>query len=164
MRTCSSLQITFLWGNFLHSITLLWTIFRRLVPFLWTNIRTRKCTNTKKTRKKDEENTKDTRNFAYFRPNRGQIIGRKQPVDLWKISGLNWTTEKQRVKMTRWNQRLKMSLLGDQGFGQTSDRVRAQSRKDRVQRPRKRASLYRRRQENRMGRGWKGLPCKPDQL
>ena len=29
-------------------------------------IRTRKCTNTKKTRKKDEENTKDTRNFAYF--------------------------------------------------------------------------------------------------
>ena len=33
---------------------------------LWTNIRTRKCTNTKKTRKKDEENTKDTRNFAYF--------------------------------------------------------------------------------------------------
>ena len=33
---------------------------------------TPKVTNTKKTRKKDEENTKDTRNFAYFRPNRGQ--------------------------------------------------------------------------------------------
>ena len=31
-------------------------------------IRTRKCTNTKKTRKKDEENTKETRNFAYFSP------------------------------------------------------------------------------------------------
>ena len=29
-------------------------------------IRTRKCTNTKKTRKKDEENTKETRNFACF--------------------------------------------------------------------------------------------------
>ena len=27
---------------------------------------TPKVTNTKKTRKKDEENTKDTRNFAYF--------------------------------------------------------------------------------------------------
>ena len=35
-------------------------------------IRTRKCTNTKKTRKKDEENTKKTRNFAYFSSDEGE--------------------------------------------------------------------------------------------
>ena len=35
-------------------------------------IRTRKCTNTKKTRKKDEENTKETRNFAYFSSAEGE--------------------------------------------------------------------------------------------
>ena len=46
-------------------------------------IRTRKCTNTKKTRKKDEENTKETRkkdeentketrNFAYFSSDEGE--------------------------------------------------------------------------------------------
>ena len=35
-------------------------------------IRTRKCTNTKKTRKKDEENTKEIRNFACFSPKGGE--------------------------------------------------------------------------------------------
>ena len=35
-------------------------------------IRTQKGTNTKKTRKKDEENTKETRNFAYFSSDEGE--------------------------------------------------------------------------------------------
>lgn len=56
------------------------------------------------TRRKHEKKTKKTRKIhailRIFRPNRGQISGRKQPVDPRKISGLNWTTEKQRVKMT----------------------------------------------------------------
>ena len=67
---------------------------------------------------KHEENTKDRRRkherytqfCVFFVQTVDRIIGRKQPVDLWKISGLNWTTEKQRIKMTRWNQRLKVSL------------------------------------------------------
>ena len=40
--------------------------------FMDEPIRTQKCTNTKKTRKKDEENTKETRNFAYFSSNKGE--------------------------------------------------------------------------------------------
>ena len=67
---------------------------------------------------KHEENTKDRRRkherytqfCVFFVQTEDKTIGRKQPADLWKISGLNWTTEKQRVKMTRWNQRLKKSL------------------------------------------------------
>ena len=57
------------------------------------------------TRRKHEKKTKKTRKihaiWRIFRLTKEKIIGRKQPVDLWKISGLNWTTEKQRVKMTR---------------------------------------------------------------
>ena len=65
-------------------------------------IRTRKCPNTKKTRKKGEENTKDTRSFAYFSSKRRtESSGENSPLIYEKISGLNWTTEKQRVKMTR---------------------------------------------------------------
>ena len=56
-------------------------------------IRTRKCTNTKKTRKKDEKNTKKTR--------KKHEILRVFRLTEAKISGLNWTTEKQRVKMIR---------------------------------------------------------------
>ena len=52
--------------------------------------------------KKDEENTKDTRNFAYFSSKqRTESSGENSPLIYGKISGLNWTTEKQRVKMTR---------------------------------------------------------------
>ena len=73
-----------------------------LPTLLWTNIRTQKGTNTKKTRKIDEENTKDTRNFAYFSSKqRTKPSGENSPLIYEKISGLNWTTEKQRVKMTR---------------------------------------------------------------
>ena len=44
-------------------------------------IRIRKCTNTKKTRKKDEENMKDTRNFAYFSSKqRTESSGENRPL------------------------------------------------------------------------------------
>ena len=49
------------------------------------------------TRRKHEKKTKKTRKihaiWRIFRLTKEKIIGRKQPVDLWKISGLNWTTE-----------------------------------------------------------------------
>ena len=65
-----------------------------MLPLLWTNIRTQKVTNTKKTRKKDEENTKDTRNFAYFSSKqRTKPSGENSALIYGKISGLNWTTE-----------------------------------------------------------------------
>ena len=70
-----------------------------VLPLLWTNFRTRKCTNTKFTRKKDEESTKDTRNFRIFRPNRGQNHRAKtarwfmknqwSKLDHWKPKGQN---------------------------------------------------------------------------
>ena len=76
------------------SFTLLWTNFLRLTTLLWTNIRTQKCTNTKKTRKKDEENTKDIRNFAYFSSKQWtESSGENSPLIYENISGLNWTTE-----------------------------------------------------------------------
>ena len=53
-------------------------------------IRTRKCTNTKKTRKKDEENTKETR--------KKHEILRVFRLMKEKISGLNWTTESKGAK------------------------------------------------------------------
>ena len=70
-------------------------------------IRTRKCTNTKKTRKKDEENTKDTRNFAYFSSKqRTKPSGENSPLIYVKISGLNWTTE---TKGAKWPDEIKGS-------------------------------------------------------
>ena len=57
-------------------------------------IRTQKVTNTKKTRKKDEENTKDIRNFAYFSSKQWtESSGENSPLIYENISGLNWTTE-----------------------------------------------------------------------
>ncbi len=57
------------------------------------------------TRRKHEKKAKKTRKIhailRTFPPTEDKIIGRKQPVDLWKINGPIWTTEKQRVKMTR---------------------------------------------------------------
>ena len=50
-------------------LALLYTFTDELFAFAYTFMNEHsnpKCTNTKKTRKKDEENTKDTRNFAYF--------------------------------------------------------------------------------------------------
>ena len=60
--------------------------------------------------KKDEENTKDTRNFAYFSSK--QRTNHRAKTDRWSAKNQwakldHWN---QRVKMTRWNQRLKMSL------------------------------------------------------
>ena len=56
--------------------------------------------NTKKRRRKHERYTQF---FVFFVQTEDKTIGRKQPDDLWKISGLNWTTEKQRVKMSLWS-------------------------------------------------------------
>ena len=50
-------------------LALLYTFTDELFAFVYTFMdehSTPKVTNTKKTRKKDEENTKDTRNFAHF--------------------------------------------------------------------------------------------------
>ena len=53
--------------------------------------------NTKKRRRKHERYTQFC---VFFVQTEDKTIGRKQPVDPRKISGLNWTTEKQGVKMT----------------------------------------------------------------
>lgn len=69
-----------------------------------------KAQTRRKHEKRRRKHERYTQFCVFFVQTEDRIIGRKQPVDLWKISGLNWTTEKQRVKMTLWNQRLKMSL------------------------------------------------------
>ena len=79
---------------FAFAYTFLDDLFVFDYTFMDELIRTRKCTNTKKTRKKDEENTKDTRNFAYFSSKqRTESSGENSPLIYEKISGLNWTTE-----------------------------------------------------------------------
>ena len=68
---------------------------------------------TKDRRRKHERYTQFC---VFFVQTEDKTIGRKQPVDLWKISGLNWTTEKQRVKMTRWNQLVKIAKWSKSGL------------------------------------------------
>ena len=98
--------------------TLLWTIFLCLTTLLWTNLFE---PENAQTRRKHEKKTKKTRKkhevLRVFRPLKEKIIGLKQPVDRCKkISGLNWTTEKQRVKMTRWNQLVKIAKWSKVGL------------------------------------------------
>ena len=83
--------ITLFWGNFSLSTTLLWTIFWRSTTLLWTNLFE---PENAQTRRKHEKKTKKTR--------KKHEILRIFRLTKEKISGLNWTTEKQRVKMTRW--------------------------------------------------------------
>ena len=110
MGTCLSLQITFSGRTFGIALHFYRRTFGVCIHFYG---RTFEPENAQ-TRRKHEKKTKKTRKIhAFLRifvQTEDRIIERKQPVDLWKISGLNWTTEKQRVKMTRWNQRLKVSL------------------------------------------------------
>ena len=94
-----SLSTTLLWTIFSLSNTLLWTIFWRSTTLLWTNLFE---PENAQTRRKHEKKTKKTR--------KKHAILRTFRLTKEKISGLNWTTEKQRVKMTLWNQRLKKSL------------------------------------------------------
>ena len=99
--------ITFLWGIFLHSITFLWTIFWRLTTLLWTNFFEPKNPKheiyTKYRRRKHERYTQFC---VFFVQTEDKVIERKQPVDLWKISGLNWTTE---TKGAKWRFEIKGS-------------------------------------------------------
>ena len=82
-------------------------LFAFTYTFMDELIRTRKCTNTKKTRKKDEENTKETRNFACFSSDEGENQRAKTARwSVWKISGLNWTTE---TKGSKWPDEIKGS-------------------------------------------------------
>ena len=86
--------ITLFRGIFGLYTTLLWTIFWRSTTLLWTNLFE---PENAQTRRKHEKKTKKTRKIhailRIFRPTEDRIIERKQPVDLRKISGINWTTE-----------------------------------------------------------------------
>ena len=65
-------------------LALLYTFTDELFAFVYTFMdehSTPKVTNTKKTRKKDEENTKDTRNFAHFSSKqRTKLSGENSPL------------------------------------------------------------------------------------
>jgi len=65
------------------------------------------------TRRKHERYTQ----FCVFSSKqRTESSGENSPLIYEKISGLNWTTEKQRVKMTRWNQLVKMAKCSEFGL------------------------------------------------
>ena len=110
MGTCLSLQITFFGWTFGIAIHFYRRTFCVYLHFYGRTFELKK----EQTRRKHEKKTKKTRKIhailRIFRPNRGQIIGRKQPVDLWKDQWAKLDHWNQRVKMTRWNQRLKKSL------------------------------------------------------
>ena len=65
------------------------------------------------TRRKHERYTQFC---VFFVQTEDKSSGENIPFIYEKISGLNWTTEKQRVKMTRWNQLVKMAKCSEFGL------------------------------------------------
>ena len=66
MGTCLSLQITFFGRTFGIAIHFYRRTFSVCIHFYGRTFEPKKAQTRRKHEKKDEENTKDTRNFAYF--------------------------------------------------------------------------------------------------
>ena len=101
MGTCLSLQITFFGRTFGIAIHFYRRTFCVCLHFYGRTFDPQSNKHEENTKKRRRKHERYTQFRAFFVQTEDKSSGENSPLIYEKISGLNWTTEKQRVKMTR---------------------------------------------------------------